>query len=98
MASAVHKRRTIHTCLSTCMQHPCNGNPHNFPCTWLSMRHHTCCTGMLLWGLLADAVGRKLGSRMVATIMLSGVILLTFTPFAPGPYAYFSYFLVAQTW
>jgi len=54
--------------------------------------------GMLLWGYLADVVGRKWGSRSVATIMLSGVILLTFTSYAPSPSAYFAYFMVAQTW
>ena len=54
--------------------------------------------GMLMWGFLADYTGRKWGSRIVATIMLSGCILLTFTPQAQSPYGYFTYFMVAQTW
>lgn len=54
--------------------------------------------GMLLWGVLGDYTGRKWGSRCVAMIMLSGCILLTFTPFAKTPYGYFAYFMTAQTW
>jgi len=54
--------------------------------------------GMLLWGFLADITGRKWGSRIVAAIMLSGCILLTFSPYATSPYGYFVYFMVAQTW
>lgn len=53
---------------------------------------------MLLWGVLGDITGRKWGSRCVAGIMLSGCILLTFTPFAKTPFGYFSYFMTAQTW
>ena len=30
--------------------------------------------------------------------MLSGAIMLCFTPYAPDSYSYFKYFLVAQTW
>ncbi|KAG1670185.1 hypothetical protein FOA52_014961 [Chlamydomonas sp. UWO 241] len=54
--------------------------------------------GMLLWGWLADITGRKWGSRSVAIIMLSGVVMLTFTPWAPNASAYFTFFIVAQTW
>ena len=38
--------------------------------------------GMLLWGVVGDITGRKWGSRSVAAIMLSGSIMLTFTPWA----------------
>ena len=54
--------------------------------------------GMLLWGVLGDYTGRKWGSRCVAMIMLSGCILLTFTPWANTAYGYFAYFMTAQTW
>ncbi len=54
--------------------------------------------GMLLWGVLGDFTGRKWGSRWVASIMLSGCVLLTFSPYAPSAYGYFTYCLVAQTW
>lgn len=54
--------------------------------------------GMLVWGTIGDFTGRKWGSRIVASIMLSGCIMLTFTPFATSAYAYFSYFMVSQTW
>jgi MFS family permease len=54
--------------------------------------------GMLFWGALADYTGRKWGSRSVAAIMLSGVILLVFTGWATWAYEYFIYFMVAQTW
>mmetsp|Transcript_12364 Transcript_12364/g.26712 ORF Transcript_12364/g.26712 Transcript_12364/m.26712 type:complete len:579 (-) Transcript_12364:1179-2915(-) len=54
--------------------------------------------GMLLWGWLGDITGRKWGSRCVAFIMLSGCILLTFTPWATTAYGYFAYFMTAQTW
>jgi hypothetical protein len=43
---------------------------------------------MLVWGILGDYTGRKWGSRCVAAIMLSGAIMLTFTPYAPAAYAY----------
>ncbi|GAX73083.1 hypothetical protein CEUSTIGMA_g536.t1 [Chlamydomonas eustigma] len=55
--------------------------------------------GMLFWGvLLADYTGRKWGSRFVAAIMLSGVILLVFTGWATWAYGHFIYFMTAQTW
>ncbi|GAX74530.1 hypothetical protein CEUSTIGMA_g1979.t1 [Chlamydomonas eustigma] len=54
--------------------------------------------GMLLWGALANITGHKWGSRMVALIMWTGTVLLTFTGFAPTSFTYFLYFLVAQTW
>jgi MFS family permease len=53
---------------------------------------------MLLWGFLGDITGRKWGSRWVAIIMLSGCILLTFSPYAPTGYGYFAYYVTAQTW
>ncbi|GAX75042.1 hypothetical protein CEUSTIGMA_g2486.t1 [Chlamydomonas eustigma] len=56
-------------------------------------------TGMLLWGFLGDNItGRKWGSRCVSSIMLLGVLLLTFTAWAPCAYCYFVFFMVAQTW
>ena len=54
--------------------------------------------GMLIWGFLGDITGRKWGSRCVATIMLSGCTLLTFSPYAGSPFGYFVFFMVAQTW
>jgi len=54
--------------------------------------------GMLFWGYLGDYTGRKWGSRSVAAIMLSGVIMLTFTPFVNDSYGYFAFFMTAQTW
>ena len=42
--------------------------------------------GMLFWGFFGDFVGRKWGSRAVASIMLTGCIMLTFTPFATSAY------------
>lgn len=54
--------------------------------------------GMLVVGLFADFFGRKWGSRLVAAIMLTGVIMLIGTPFAASPQSYFQYFLIAQTW
>ncbi len=54
--------------------------------------------GMLLWGFLGDITGRKWGSRYVSAIMLTGCILLTFSPYAGSAYGYFVYFMVAQTW
>ena len=54
--------------------------------------------GMLLWGFLGDYTGRKWGSRCVAMIMLSGCILLVATPAAKSAQAYFTFFMVAQTW
>lgn len=54
-------------------------------------------TGMLMWGALADIVGRRLGSRTVASIMFASAVLLIFTPFVTSPSGYFAYFMVAQT-
>lgn len=53
---------------------------------------------MLVMGTLGDIIGRKWGSRTAAAIMLSGVIMLCFTPYAPNGYAYFGFFITAQTW
>ena len=54
--------------------------------------------GMLFWGFLGDYTGRKWGSRCVSAIMLSGCIMLTFTPYEQDPYSYFAFFMTAQTW
>ncbi len=54
--------------------------------------------GMLFWGFAGDYTGRKLGSTCVSAIMLTGCIMLTFTPYASTPYGYFAYFMTAQTW
>lgn len=54
--------------------------------------------GMLFWGFLGDYTGRKWGSRCVSAIMLSGCIMLTFTPYEQDPYGYFAFFMTAQTW
>lgn len=54
--------------------------------------------GMLTFGLLGDHIGRRWGSRIVASIMLTGTILLTFTPLVPNPAGYLNYFIVAATW
>ena len=54
--------------------------------------------GMAIMGYLGDIIGRKWGSRIASATMLSGVILLTFTPYAPTANSYFVYFMVAQTW
>jgi MFS family permease len=54
--------------------------------------------GMIFWGPMGDIIGRKWGSRCVAVIFLTGVIMLTFTAFAQYAYAYFVYFLISQTW
>jgi hypothetical protein len=43
---------------------------------------------MLFWGMAADWVGRKWGSRSVAAIMLSGCVLLTFSSFVPSDYGW----------
>jgi hypothetical protein len=49
--------------------------------------------GMLIVGFSADKMGRKWGSRIVSLIMLSGVCMLTLTPYAPNPEGYFIFFL-----
>ena len=54
--------------------------------------------GMMVMGVLGDFLGRKWGSRVAAAIMLSGVIMLCFTPYAPTAAGYFAYFITAQTW
>jgi hypothetical protein len=54
--------------------------------------------GMLLFGILGDSIGRRWGSRMVATIMLSGAILLTFAPLIPDPARYLNFYIFAATW
>jgi Na+/melibiose symporter-like transporter len=54
--------------------------------------------GMLAFGVCADFIGRKWGSRIVASIMLSGTILLTFTPFTPNPYSFLAFYIFAATW
>lgn len=54
--------------------------------------------GMLVMGFAGDWTGRKWGSRIVAATMLTGVILLTFTPFETNPTAYFFYFNFVQTY
>jgi MFS family permease len=56
------------------------------------------CAGMLLFGILGDSIGRRWGSRMVATIMLSGTILLTFAPLIPDPARYLNLYIFAATW
>jgi MFS family permease len=53
---------------------------------------------MLLFGVLGDSIGRRWGSRTVATIMLSGTILLTFAPLIPDPASYLSFYIFAATW
>lgn len=49
-------------------------------------------------GILADFIGRRWGSRIVASIMLTGALMLTFTPLVPDAAAYFAFFLFALTW
>ena len=53
---------------------------------------------MIVMGVLGDIIGRKWGSRTAAAIMMSGVILLCFTPFAPSAFGYFGFFIASQTW
>jgi hypothetical protein len=52
---------------------------------------------MLAFGALGDVIGRKWGSRMTASIMLSGAMLLVFTALVPSPLAYLRFFIFAQT-
>ena len=58
--------------------------------------------GMLVWGYVGDVFGRKWGSRIVSSVMLSGSILLTATPFTTADptagYHYLCFFIVAETW
>jgi hypothetical protein len=55
---------------------------------------------MTVMGYLGDIIGRKWGSRTASIAMLSGVILLTFTPLVPvtAAQSYFIFFIIAQTW
>jgi MFS family permease len=53
--------------------------------------------GMLFFGTLGDFIGRCWGSRIVASIMLSGSIMLVFTPLVPDPLTYLRFFIFAQT-
>jgi MFS family permease len=53
---------------------------------------------MLFFGALGDVIGRRMGSRVVATIMLSGSILLVFTPLVQVPSTYLSVYIFAATW
>eukprot|EP00877_Chromochloris_zofingiensis_P002903 jgi/Chrzof1/12613/Cz07g01060.t1 len=54
--------------------------------------------GMILFGALADFIGRKWGSRLVASIMLTGCVMLVFSPLISSPATYLSFFIFAQTW
>jgi hypothetical protein len=54
--------------------------------------------GMIVFGVLGDAMGRRWGSRIVASIMLSGTILLTFSPLVPNPATFFNFYIFAATW
>ena len=54
--------------------------------------------GMLLMGVLIDMIGRRWGARAASSVMLSGAVLLTFTPWATTPHGYYAYFMTAQTW
>jgi MFS family permease len=53
---------------------------------------------MLLFGALGDIIGRRWGSRIVASIMLSGTILLTFSPLVPNPATFLNFYIFAATW
>lgn len=53
---------------------------------------------MLLFGALGDIIGRRWGSRIVASIMLSGTILLTFSPLIPNPAMFLNFYIFAATW
>ncbi|WIA41970.1 hypothetical protein OEZ86_009273 [Tetradesmus obliquus] len=54
--------------------------------------------GMLAFGALGDYMGRRWGSRIVASIMLSGTILLTFSPLVPNPATFLNFYIFAATW
>lgn len=54
--------------------------------------------GMLLFGFLGDVIGRRWGSRTVASIMLSGTILLTFAPLVSNPATFLNFYIFAATW
>jgi hypothetical protein len=53
---------------------------------------------MLVFGVLGDLLGRRWGSRLVAAIMLTGAVQLTFSPFITNPAAYLNFFIWASTW
>jgi MFS family permease len=53
---------------------------------------------MLFFGFMGDIIGRRWGSRAVATIMLSGTILLTFSPLIDNPARYLNFYIFAATW
>ncbi len=60
--------------------------------------HAVLCCAALLWNeLQGDIIGRRSGSRLVATIMLTGSILLVFSPLTPRPYSYLAFSIVAAT-
>ena len=52
---------------------------------------------MMVMGFGGDFLGRKWGSRLAASVMLCGAIMLCFTPFAPDSASYYTFFLTAQT-
>lgn len=54
--------------------------------------------GMLFFGVLGDIIGRRWGSRAVATIMLSGSVLLTMLPLINNPATYLNFYIFAATW
>lgn len=54
--------------------------------------------GMLMFGFLGDMIGRCWGSRVVATVMLTGTILLTFAPMVSDPATYLNFYIFAATW
>jgi len=54
--------------------------------------------GMLFFGVMGDMIGRRWGSRAVASIMLSGSVLLTFTPLVSNPATYLNFYIFAATW
>jgi MFS family permease len=53
---------------------------------------------MLIFGGLADVIGRRWGSRMVACLMLSGSVLHAITPWVSSPTSYLALLVFAQTW
>jgi MFS family permease len=59
--------------------------------------HFCVVAGMIVFGVLGDAMGRRWGS-IVASIMLSGTILLTFSPLVPNPATFLNFYIFAATW
>ncbi|GBF93836.1 proton phosphate symporter [Raphidocelis subcapitata] len=53
--------------------------------------------GMLLFGTSSDVMGRAWASRIVASIMLGGALLLVFAPLLPSAPAFVKFYLAAQT-